>query len=238
MQLKLLWNLQELDLSIMELKKNIEEAPSLSGVNEARESIEALEKEHLAQNEQLNVDRKSLKQLEMREQKIVDERNELNESMYEGKIKNVKELTQMQRKMDLLAEEKKKLEEDILLLMESIERQEAEIQVTEEKLKKSKQELQEKENQLESDLDHLNQELAKLEAERGQLAEKIEKKYLDKYLILSQKNQGQGMARVDGDICGGCRVFISAAQRGHLYNPSAMVYCENCGRLLVNLDCQ
>ena len=28
-------------------------------------------------------------------------------------------------------------------------------------------------------------------------------------------------------------VFISSAQRGFLYDPEALVYCENCGRLLV-----
>ncbi len=238
MQLKLLWELQELDLSIRDLEQKIEEAPQMSGVEEAKEHMESMEQKYAAIEERLQEDRKKLRQLELEEQKLTDDSKELNDSMYGGKVKNVKELEQMQRKLDLLAEDKKKVEEDILALMESIEEQEQKLQEAEEELNNSRQVLKDKENQLAADLQSLKRELSRLQDEREQQEAKIDRKYLDKYAVLAEKYQGKAMARVDHDICGGCRVFISSAQRGHLYNPSAMVYCENCGRLLVKLENQ
>lgn len=238
LQLKLLWELQELDLAIKEVKQKIENAPQLSGVQEAKQDKENKGQDYAELEAQLNNDRKYLKKLELQEQKIVEDRQELYESMYSGKIKSTKELEQMQRKMDLLAEDKKNVEEEILVLMESIEEQEEKLKQAEEELKESKQALKDKASSLEEELNSLNQELLKLQDDREQQAAKINKQYLDKYLIMAEKHRGKPLAKVENDICSGCRVFISSAQRGHLYNPSAMVYCENCGRLLVKLENQ
>ncbi len=235
-QLQLLWELQELDLSIKELQSKIEEAPGLSGVQEAKEYLENLENEYTEKSNSLQSDRKQLKQMELEVQSIVEHSNELKDSMYGGKVTNVKELEQMQRKVDLLADDKAKLEEKMISLMESIESLEEELRGLEEKISKAKEDLEQRERKLEEELAKHNRELEELQARRDDLAKKIEKKYLEKYQFLAEKKQGKALARVADDICGGCRVFISSAQRGHLYNPSAMVYCENCGRLLVKLD--
>ncbi len=237
MQLKLLWDLQELDLAISAVKQQIEEVPALSGVEETAEQFEELQRDITEKESRLKNDRKALKNLEMRTQKIFDDRKELNENMYGGKVTSVKELEQMQRKMDLLAEEKKRIEDDILILMEAVEEQEHLLEEKEAELEKCRQELQKKETALAENLDRLDRDLSALEVKRAELAEKIETKYINKYNMLVEKHQGgQALARVEEDICGGCRVFISSAHRGHLYNPGAMVYCENCGRLLVKLD--
>ncbi len=236
MQLQLLWKLQEIDLAISTVKQKIEEAPLQSGVDEATQKLEELNNRLSEEESRLKEDRKILKTLEMDTQKIVDDRKELSDNMYGGKISNVKELEQMQRKMELLAAKKKKLEDNILNLMESIEEQEALLAQTTAEFKQTTLDLLEKENRLAEDLSRFNLELARLEEERKSFAEKIEAKYLVKYTMLAEKNQGQALAKVIDDLCGGCRVFISSGLRGQLYNPAAMVYCENCGRLLVKLD--
>ena len=235
-QLQLLWELQELDLSIKDLQAKIEAAPELSGVDEAKEQLESLESDHAEQESILKADRKKLRQMELEEQSITEQRKELSDSMYGGKVTSVKELEQMQRKVDILAENKNKLEENILNLMELIETQETHLKELEQTISRVRQDLSEKETRLQKELEAYRGELEQLQAKRDQLAEKIDKKYLDKYTMLAQKHHGKALARVAGDICGGCRVFISSGLRGHLYNPEAMVYCENCGRLLVKLD--
>ncbi len=236
MQLKLLWDLQEIDLAIRAVKQKIEEAPGLSGVEEAKEELKQLEEECLARAEKLKEDRRTLKNLEMRTQKIVDDRKNYYEKMYDGTVTSVKELEQMQRKMELLAEEKQGTEDEILTLMESIEEQEALLDNCERERERVRQDLQEKEAVFEEDLYRLKGELAILEENRERALEKIEKKYIARYNLLAEKYQGQALAEVADELCGGCRVFISSALRGHLYNPDAMVYCENCGRLLIKLD--
>ncbi len=236
MQLQLLWNLQELDLAINTVKQKIEEAPLQSGVDETACRLEELSNKLFEEENRLKQERKMLKTLEMNTQKIVDDRKELSDNMYGGKISNVKELEQMQRKMELLAGEKKKLEDEILNLMESIEENEALVVQTTTALDQTRAELEEKKARLAEKLNSLNLELAGLEEKRNNLAEKIETKYMAKYKMLAGINQGQALAVVTDDLCGGCRVFISSGLRGKLYNPDTMVYCENCGRLLVRLE--
>jgi len=236
MQLQLLWDLQELDLAISNVKQGIEEAPLQSGVDQVAERLEELNNQLSEDEIRLKGERKTLRTLEMNVQKLVDDRKELSENMYGGKVSNVKELEQMQRKMELLAVEKKKLEDSILNLMESIEDKEALLDQATAELNHSKQDLEGKEKRLADEMLQLERELARLEEERNNIAGKIEAKYIDKYVMLAEKNQGQALARVVEDLCSGCRVYISSGLRGKLYNPGAMVYCENCGRLLVKLD--
>jgi uncharacterized protein len=235
MQLKLLWDLQQLDVAINTLKKAIEEAPPKSGVDEAEEKLEQVKAEHGEKDLQLKADRKNLKDTEMRIQKIVDDRKELNENMYDGKGA-AKELEQMLKKMDLLAEEKKKLEDITITLMESVEEQEESLNKTESELSELEINLRELKEKLSAELLEYNTELAELEQKRNRMAEEVEPKELERYTMLSQKHQGRPLAMVENDICGACRVFISSALRGKLYNPDAIVYCENCGRLLIKMD--
>ncbi len=235
MQLKLLWDLQELDLAIRATEQQIEEAPALSGVDEALTRLEEL-KQLLTDKELLfKEDQKKLKNLEMRTQKIVEDRKNLKENMYDGTVSSVKELEQMQRKMELLAEEKNGLEEEILILMESLEEQESSLEQLKKEVESAAEDLREKETMLKEKLARLEDELKSLQEKRSRHVKGIEPKFLDRYNLLAEKHNGQPLARVEDEICGGCRVFISSALRGHLYNPEAMVYCENCGRLLVKL---
>ena len=235
MQLKLLWELQEFDLAISNIKQQLEERPWLCGVGELREKLEELKSSYSQLDETLKEDRKTLRALEMKTQKITDDRKKLYDKMYDGKT-TAKELEQMMQKMDLLATEKLKTEDAALLLMESVEEQDVALRTMMDEMATCEKELGEKEAALAIELDNLNTELGSVQTERDSLAAQIEPKYLNKYNILFDKFHGRPMAKVTGELCGGCRVFISSGLKGHLYNPGAMVYCENCGRLMVKLD--
>lgn len=236
MQLQLLWNLQELDLAIRSIREDLENAPEKSGVGEKHDLLEQLRAGQAESEACLKGSQKILRELEMKAQKLIDNRKELYENMYAGKIGSVKELEQMQRRLDGFDTDKKKLEDQVILLMETIEEQEARLREAAGELNKSGSDLAETQKKLAADLKLLTGRLSELEERRQQKAGEIERKFLDKYTVLADKHQGRPLARVDNNICGGCRVFISGALRGHLYNPDALVYCENCGRLLVIVD--
>ena len=236
MQLKLLWDLQEIDLSIRGIGDDIENAPLKSGVQEKTEALDALRDERDAREVALKADQKKMRELEMKTQKAIIDRKELYEKMYGGKNVNVKELEQQQRRLEQLDTERKKLEDQAVDLLESIEEQEDKLGALNDQLQQDESALKSREANLAAELTLLKSKLIELEERRAKQAGKIEAKLLEKYRILAEKHQGRPLARVDNDICGGCRVFISGALRGHLYNPEAMVYCENCGRLLVIIE--
>jgi uncharacterized protein len=236
MQLKLLWDLQETDLAIRGITEDLENAPLKSGVQEITEALEALRAERDKNDDNLKADQKQMRELEMKTQKTIDTRKELYETMYGGKTVNVKELEQQQRRLEQLDNERKKLEDLIINLLESVEEQEEQLGSLNEQLQRDENELKQAEAKLAAELELLQGKMAELQARRAKQATAIDPKLLEKYRILAEKHQGRPLARVDNDICGGCRVFISGALRGHLYNPEAMVYCENCGRLLVIIE--
>ena len=93
-----------------------------------------------------------------------------------------------------------------------------------------------KETELGEALKRIAAELEQLRRQREELAARIEPRLMERYQLLAQKHRGRALARVTEDICGGCGVFISSAQRGFLFNPEALVYCESCCSLLVKLS--
>ncbi len=234
MQLKKLWDLQELDLSIASVKKDVEEAPLLSGFELKEEEIKQLREIIDEEREKLNATKKEMKQIELDIQKRIDDRNVVSNDLYGGKTTSVKELEQMQRRMDSLAEEKKMLEDRAIELMESIEELEVSLAEKIKQIEHEDSELDRIKKNLAEDLSKFKSHLEDMEAERIKLVESVDRKYLGKYEMLREKNQGRALALVENNMCTGCRVFISAALQGNLYNPDTMVYCENCGRMLYN----
>lgn len=235
MSLVQLWKLQEIDLLIKSLEQEAEHTPLKDELQKVTENVEQLKAAQAADEEPLKDLRKRLKHLELDLQKNTESRGALRKRLYGGEVTNVRELKQMEIKLGLLEKELGIREEEALGLMETIESGNEKFQVLCRKLQEEEQALQVKEEQLAETLKTIEQKLAHLREQRGNMAAEVDPRLLERYHLLAEKHRGRGLARVIHDICGGCRVFISAAQRGFLYNPQSMVYCESCGRLLVKL---
>jgi uncharacterized protein len=236
MQLALLWDLQELDLSIANLTEEIENTPLREEAREAGEAAANLQEEAEREEGRLKELRRKLKSLELDLQNKTSERQALHKKLYGGEVGNIKELEQMEKKLNFLVKEQQALEEEALERMESIEEAEHLLKELQSQGAARRQALQEKERQLEEKLAGLHATRERLQAERAALAGQVEPRWLDRYTLMAQRHLGRGLARVINDICEGCRVYISSAQRGLLFYPQSTVYCENCGRLLVKLE--
>jgi predicted nucleic acid-binding Zn-ribbon protein len=78
-------------------------------------------------------------------------------------------------------------------------------------------------------------ELARLEAERASTAAEIDASLLANYEQLRGRFGGVAVARVQGGVCTGCHLSLSAADvdRFNRLAPGAHYSCEECGRLLI-----
>ena len=78
-------------------------------------------------------------------------------------------------------------------------------------------------------------ELATLEAERAAAAAEIDASLLAKYEQLRGRYDGVAVARVQGGVCTGCHLSLSAADvdRFNRLAPGDHYTCEECGRLLI-----
>jgi predicted nucleic acid-binding Zn-ribbon protein len=78
-------------------------------------------------------------------------------------------------------------------------------------------------------------EVATLEAERASAAAEVDAALLATYERLRERLGGVAVARVQGGVCGGCHLSLSAADldRFNKLAPGGHATCEDCGRLLI-----
>ena len=67
--------------------------------------------------------------------------------------------------------------------------------------------------------------------EKEKIISKIEENTLHLYIKL-RKEKGNALAEVIEDRCSGCNMLLPTITIDKLKNMSALVYCENCGRIL------
>ncbi|MFY9114891.1 MAG: hypothetical protein WAO23_06590 [Dethiobacteria bacterium] len=232
-QLELLWHLQERDMAIMELEKQLREDPLIAEVK-ASEGRLRREKEGLEEvGNDIKARQKEIKRQDLNLQSATDEIKNLKRRLYGGEVSNVRELEMMEKRLIKVKKEKDALENKIIELIEGLEAAEKAWESQKVIVTGCEKKVKDKRSDLKKQMAKIEQGIADLKLKREELLEKIDDHYLERYKVMCQRPDKKGMARVIDNICEGCRVFISSAQRGQLYNPQSMVYCENCGRLLV-----
>jgi len=232
-QLELLWHLQEVDRRLTELEKMQEESPVLSEANRWEQQVEGGRKNKEEIQKNLEEKRKEMRKKEMQLQKLAEESSSLRKKMYGGEVSSTRELEQMEKRLKKIEQEKEELEGKIIEEMEEIETAEEEKSQQENQLQEEIKTLEEKKQLWHNECQRIKEEKENLLQQRNELEGKVENQLLEKYRVFFERYQGKGLARVTSDICGGCRMFVSAAIKGRLYNLNSIVYCENCGRILV-----
>ncbi|HHT46513.1 MAG TPA: hypothetical protein GX004_04365 [Firmicutes bacterium] len=235
-QLRLLWELQEIEREMAQKEKKL---PNLASVVEykqlKRDYLNAL-KEHKDAEEKFAKEQKKLKYNEMELQNISNALGELNAELYSGKISNAKELESLEKKVRSKEKEKSDLEEKMLILMEKLERDEDKITKLKNK-EEGKKELLQKSNALaRRDIENAKRELNLLKAKRDELINTIDPHLVKKYKELRARLQGRCISLVKKNFCGVCNVSLPSSFRARMLTPGELVFCENCGCLLVPGD--
>lgn len=175
---------------------------------------------------------KKLRSLEMKNQALADSLEEINQKLYGGDIKNVKELTQYEKQMQNLSDEKDKLEDLILQQMEILETMEQMIKQEKKEYEKEAENTKKLGRKAKEESSALKSEYKKLTHEIEALIDKIPHDYLKRYQALKKQLGDQVVCKVKNGVCLGCRVSLSSSVIGKLYIPGIELTCENCGRII------
>jgi predicted nucleic acid-binding Zn-ribbon protein len=232
-QLKLVWELQELELQISRREKELQNVDSVKTYQKKKQSITILTKQIERKQEELKQENKKMRQQEMELQQIVDSKEELRQKLYGGERYSAKELENMRKKINSLEKEKSGLEEEILNLMEMIESIGQEIKKDKKQLSEEEEKLQLLKTKAKKDIQLLKGQLAELLSQREELVGRIEGDLLKKYRELVRHFQGRAVSLVKKGYCGICNVSLPSSFRARLLTPGELVFCENCGCLLV-----
>jgi len=149
-------------------------------------------------------------------------------------IKNNKEYKALNSQIVVLGEKNKNIETEILDFMEEAE------EIKKQQAEAIKQKKKADANLL-ADEDILNKEILKIDTDierlkenRAELAKQLPIAIVKKYIqLIKNKNKKAIVFCTSGNACSGCGFHIRPQILIELNTPDKIIYCENCGRILV-----
>jgi predicted nucleic acid-binding Zn-ribbon protein len=224
---KQLYHLQEIDLELESSERAQNQIASQLGesqvVNRAQAKLK-LEHQHL---EELKREQHSA---EWEIDDLITKLTTAEKKLYNGSIKNPKELSNLQHEIDGLKTKRDQLEDKALELMDKVELTETSVASLSSQLKQLEDEWQRQQQQLSSRLKQLKTELSDLEYKRQLLLAQTDPQAVEFYHHL-KKQKGTAVAKVEQGICHGCRISLPTTDLQQARSGN-LVQCSSCGRIL------
>ncbi len=224
---KQLYQLQEIEMEIESEEQALERIVSQLGDSQAVAGVQA----------KLTLGQQRLEELRQQQHSAEWEIDDITgklataeEELYSGRVKNPKELTNLQHEVDGLRVRRDQLEDKALGIMEEVELATANVAAASRELKTIEAEWHREQQKLSAEMGRLKNVLSDLEHKRQLLSAEIDPQAVEFYYRLKGQ-KGQAVARMEQGICRGCRISLPVAevQRARSGN---LVQCSSCGRIL------
>ena len=161
---------------------------------------------------------------------------EIDKRLYGGTVTASRDLTAMSEEVDHLKARRSSIEDQVLEVMEEREPLDAEVARLEGERAALVTEAEAAADALVAAETAVDGEIAELEAERAAAASGLPADLAATYERLRAKLGGVGAARLVGSSCSGCHLTLPATEleRVRRSGPDALVFCDQCGRILVH----
>ena len=227
--LELLYELQNYDIKINDIRKKISEVPSLA--EEQKKNL----REKKAEMEAKKKDFVKLNSLKKEKEAELDSKNKTIDK-YSAELNAVK--SNDTYKTLLLEIEKTKngrrvVEDKILDLMDKIDRESVVVKAAENELKEFERKIENEISGLESSAKELEKEAAVAEKEREEYKLKVNKTILAQYERLRDGCDRQGICLIESESCGGCGMALRPQLINQAHKCRELVFCDNCSKILL-----
>jgi uncharacterized protein len=223
------FRLQQIDSQIDWIRNRLHEIEkSLSEDAEVRQASETARQA----DDELQQARKAQRAAEenVRQQRTKLEQNEA--TLYGGRMRNPKELQDMQNEVASLKRFLVVLEDRQLEAMLAEEEKIGVYEAAAANLEKAKAVFAQQSAVLIVEQGKSGKDLARLESERQAAMSSIQAEDLDLYESLRKKRKGIAVAKVTSRACEACGATLSAALLSDSYSTDRLVQCSACGRIL------
>jgi predicted nucleic acid-binding Zn-ribbon protein len=153
-------------------------------------------------------------------------------TLYGGKVRNPKELQDLQNESAALKRFLSTLEDRQLEAIIAVEEAEAAHKASSDSLVKLTGDNEAANHQLMDEQAGLVQEIRRLETERVAAISPIPKEDLALYEKLRQQRRGVAVAKINNNTCSACGSAINAALLQAARLPNQFARCDSCGRIL------
>ncbi len=224
-----LYRLQQIDTQIDQVNARIAEFDRLLAGDEDIRQAQHIVDEKAAI---LKKARQALKQAEfaVREQALKIEQSEA--TLYGGKVRNPKELQDLQKEVASLKKYLSELEDRQLEAMIAVEEAEGEDQQAQAALLQAQASFAEQSAGWLGQRDQLMKTIDRLQAERGAALALVEPLSLQLYNRMRQRKNGVAVTIAHEGSCALCGTNIRPAELQDARAAKDFVYCSNCGRIL------
>jgi len=226
-----LYAVQEVDTLIVRARRS---QSSLDNGTKASAAAEAANTASKQKRDSLHKLAGELKDSELKLNTIETKRKSYQQKLYQGSVTNARELANIEKEIEALGRQQSDLDGRILALMEEVEQAQAESNVAEAQAHAAEGHRTEVLAAYRSRHDALALELNSLAQQREAAAARVEDTAaLKRYDAIRTKSSEIGIAKIEGDTCGGCHMKLSSTLIKAVKELAQIQTCENCGRLLL-----
>lgn len=152
--------------------------------------------------------------------------------LYDGSVKNPKELASIQQELEQLKQRRSEFEDQLLEVLSRLDTAQRE-QLRANKSVGELEGLWEREQQnLKHEAKRLADSARVADEKRDLQKAKVNPRSLQTYDDVRRKRGGNAVARIQGGVCGGCRITLPDNLRRRAFSADLLVQCPNCERIL------
>ena len=224
-----LFRLQTLDTQINHIDNRLNEIDLILKQDKAvKQALMKLEES----KQELNKRRIELKQSEnlVEIQQLKLKRSQAN--LFSGKIKNPKELQDLQQESEALRRYISKLEDDQLACMIIFEEAQQKSKSAEDQHKQAQENKASQNASLLGEKMRLEKTLSNLIPQRQAVISGISAEALNLYQGLLKSKNGLAVAEVLDNGCSACGSTLTPGELQSARSPNTLLHCANCGRIL------
>ena len=190
-------------------------------------------KERLVEAQGLNKSAESVLKELMAQAKEKKLKRELTQAkLFSGKVRNPKELQDLQAETQALDRTIAKLEDEQLQAMMALEEITDAVHEAERVLQQVLDRKASQNSLLIGEKHKIEFDIPQVDSQRQALKEQLDEATFTIYRNLLKSKAGRAIAEVNDDTCSACGVTVPPADIQAAKSPNAISYCKNCGRIL------
>ncbi len=229
MRISDLARLQEIDLALDARRASLEDAEARLGESEDVAAKKAAVAERTAV---LRSAEGTQKDIELEAETLKGKIGPAETKLYSGSIKNPKELADLQADIDQLKRQLAAVEDRELEAIAAVEAAEAELRSARAELDALEAAWREEQAEMKERIARVSLEVVDYDEKRHERAADIDADMLKRYDRIRFTHQGRGVAKLDRNLCTGCRISLPVNMVNKARTGNALVQCPNCERIL------
>ncbi|AAK79275.1 hypothetical protein BJV85_002693 [Clostridium acetobutylicum] len=167
--------------------------------------------------------------IELRKEREKMETNEYK--LYNKAGSNLNMIEKLEGAIEIEKQNLKNLEDEAVDLLDEEEKLKKEIEDLRLKLVNIKDNFYDYKEKSSEKVEKARQEMIAAKTKIEEIKSKIPKELFEEISHLMSKSSC-AVAKLNGEICGGCRMKVSSMTIDDLINNNSIVHCDNCGRIL------